>query len=186
MNFNFLLKPEKICQFMVIGKYLVDPMGRKITCVNLLLHLFWIKSRLSCLNWHNNLRIQPWPSSCWPAHIMGIYSNPLIKWKFIEVTHSRKSGRGRGSGVIIILQKLFFFKISDLVHRRTAAPVAAKDRRQSQSVFCKLSFWFCPGSPKMPVWIGSTHNLVHFKSLWGCLLIDSWPCIHPLNAGKRL
>ena len=27
---------------------------------------------------HNNLLIQPWPSSCWPAHRMGIYSNPLI------------------------------------------------------------------------------------------------------------
>ena len=27
---------------------------------------------------HNNLCIQPWPSSCWPAHRMGIYSNPLI------------------------------------------------------------------------------------------------------------
>ena len=47
-------------------------------------------------------------------------------WKFIEVTHSRKSGRSRGSGVIIILLKLFFLKIPDLVHRRTAAPVAAE------------------------------------------------------------
>ena len=32
--------------------------------------------------WHisfrNNLLLQSWPSSCWPAHIMGIYSNPLI------------------------------------------------------------------------------------------------------------
>ena len=27
---------------------------------------------------HNNLLIQPWPSSFWPAHRMGIYSNPLI------------------------------------------------------------------------------------------------------------
>ena len=27
---------------------------------------------------HNNFLIQPWPSSCWPAHRMGIYSNPLI------------------------------------------------------------------------------------------------------------
>ena len=27
---------------------------------------------------HNNLLIQPWPISCWPAHRMGIYSNPLI------------------------------------------------------------------------------------------------------------
>ena len=42
-------------------------------------------------------------------------------WKFIEVTHSRNSGRGRGIGVINILLKLFFFRIADLVHRRTAA-----------------------------------------------------------------
>ena len=27
---------------------------------------------------HNNLLIQLWPSSCWPAHRMRIYSNPLI------------------------------------------------------------------------------------------------------------
>ena len=27
---------------------------------------------------HNNLLIQLWPSSCWSAHRMGIYSNPLI------------------------------------------------------------------------------------------------------------
>ena len=48
--------------------------------------------------------------------------------KFIEVTHSRRSGRGRGSCIIIILLKLFFFKISDLVHKRTSAPVAAGNR----------------------------------------------------------
>ena len=44
-------------------------------------------------------------------------------WKIIDVSHSRKSGRGRRRGVIIILLKPFFFKIPDLVHRRTSAPV---------------------------------------------------------------
>ena len=33
-------------------------------------------------------------------------------WKFIEVTHARKSGRDSGSCVIIILLKLFFLGIS--------------------------------------------------------------------------
>ena len=47
-------------------------------------------------------------------------------WKIIEVTHSRRSGRGHRSGVIIILLILFFFfKIPYLVHRRILAPVAA-------------------------------------------------------------
>ena len=50
-------------------------------------------------------------------------------WKFIEVIHSRKSGRTRGSSVIIILLNLFFFKIPELVHGPTAAPVAVKNRR---------------------------------------------------------
>ena len=45
-----------------------------------------------------------------------------------EVTHSRRSGRGHGRCVIIILLKLFFFKNPDLVHRRTSAPVAAGNR----------------------------------------------------------
>ena len=49
--------------------------------------------------------------------------------KIIEVTHLRRSGRGRGSGVIIILLKLFFFKIPDLVHMCTSAPVATGNRR---------------------------------------------------------
>ena len=47
--------------------------------------------------------------------------------KFIEVTHSQNSGRGRGIGVINILLKLFFFKLPDLVHRRTTAPIADKN-----------------------------------------------------------
>ena len=48
-------------------------------------------------------------------------------FKFIEVTHSQKSGRG--SGVINILLELFYFKIPDLVQRHTAAAVAAKNCR---------------------------------------------------------
>ena len=68
-------------------------------------------------------------------------------WKFIEVTHSRKSGSGCGSGVIIILLKLFFFKFPDLVHGPTAAPVGAGSQ---------LSF-FLPGSSKTP----------HDMSKWG-------------------
>ena len=42
-------------------------------------------------------------------------------WKFIEVTHSRMSGRGRRSGVINILLKHFSL-IPDLVHGPTASP----------------------------------------------------------------
>ena len=53
-------------------------------------------------------------------------------WKIIEVTHSRKSGRGRGSGVIIILLKLFsskFLILSTGVPRRRLPPeIAARWR----------------------------------------------------------
>ena len=52
-----------------------------------------------------------------------------ISWKIIDITHSRKSGSGCGSGVIIIFLKLFFFKFPDFVHRCTLAPVAAGNRR---------------------------------------------------------
>ena len=70
-------------------------------------------------------------SSCWSQ---GPPPSPPSKktsssWKFIEVTHSRKSGCGRVSGVINILIKLFFFKIPDLVHKRTAVPVATRNHR---------------------------------------------------------
>jgi len=37
--------------------------------------------------------------------------------------------------------------------------------------------WTCLNGPK--------HNLVHFKSLWGCLLIKSWSSSQHLHAGKR-
>ena len=77
----------------------------------------------------------------------------------------RKSSRGRGSIVLIFLLIFFFFKIPDLVHGPTAAPVATKNRRQmalqtfygksdstiQQSVLCQVSFLFLPGSPKTPV-----------------------------------
>ena len=50
-------------------------------------------------------------------------------WKFIEVTHSRKSGRGCRSGLIIILLKLFLFKIPDLgPWRRSPPKIAARWR----------------------------------------------------------
>ena len=136
---------------------------------------------------HNNLLVQPWPSSCQflqpthkrfnsaylqnqfcicrkiPSNTLGLYATfflliashhdflktkkigvrfPIMEprqacqakktssyWKFIEVTHSGKAGRGRGSVVIIILLQLFFFNIPDLFHRCTAAPVAAKNHR---------------------------------------------------------
>ena len=55
--------------------------------------------------------------------------NPLDIKNSLGYPPPRKSGRGRGSGVIIFLLKLFFFNIPDLVHRRTAAPVAAENRR---------------------------------------------------------
>ena len=55
-------------------------------------------------------------------------------WKFIEVTHSWNSGHGRGIGLINILLKLFFFEIPDLVHRRTAAPIAAENRRTKSPI----------------------------------------------------
>ena len=50
---------------------------------------------------HNNLLVQPWPSSCWPAHRMGIYSNPLnngliqhtfkINFSFVDFGPSRQA-----------------------------------------------------------------------------------------------
>ena len=42
-----------------------------------------------------------------------------------------------------------------------------------------------PEKASKHVWIGPKHNLDHFKSLWGWLLIDSWSCVHPLYAGKN-
>ena len=75
--------------------------------------------------------------------------------------------------------KTFFFKIPDLVHRRTSAPVATGNRRQmalqtsqqqsdstlKQSVFCMLSFWFRPRSPKMPLNVSELGlNIIQFIS----------------------
>ena len=112
---------------------------------------------------------------------------PSGYWKFIEVTHLQRSSRVCGSGVIIILLKLFFFKIPDLVHRRTPAPVAAKNRWSyrlpSNNLTAHYNSQFCVSEC---VWIGPKHDFLHFKSSWGCLLIDSWSCVHPLYVGKRL
>ena len=36
------------------------------------------------------------------------------------------------------------------------------------------------------VWIGPTHKSVYFKSLCGCLPMDSWSCVHPLYARKNI
>ena len=48
-------------------------------------------------------------------------------WSHVTMSpcHSRRSGRGGRRGVIFILLKLVFFKIPDLIHRRTSVPVAA-------------------------------------------------------------
>jgi hypothetical protein len=42
--------------------------------------------------------------------------------------HSRRSGRGDGTGVLIF-GFFFFFKIPDLAHRPTSAPIVAENRR---------------------------------------------------------
>ena len=62
-------------------------------------------------------------------------------WKIIEIPHLRKSGRGRWSVVIVILLKLFFFKIHDLVHRRTSAPVAAGNCRIDGATDFLATIW---------------------------------------------
>ena len=84
--------------------------------------------------------------------------------------------------------QFFFFKIPDLVHRRTAAPIAAENRRQmalqtsqqqydstlQKSVLCKLSFWFFPGSPKMPLNLSELGlNIIQFISnLYGGVFLQ--------------
>ena len=45
-------------------------------------------------------------------------------WTFREVATPRSSGRDRGNGVIIILLKLFFFQIPDLVHTAPSHPTS--------------------------------------------------------------
>ena len=54
--------------------------------------------------------------------------------------------------------------------------------------FVRFHFGFARKSKNSSkcVWIGPKHNFVHFKSLWGCLLIDSLSRVHPLYAGKIL
>ena len=47
----------------------------------------------------------------------------------------------------------------------------------------KFTFWSLPGSPKMSLnWALAKIKPVHFKTLCGCLPIDSWSCVHPLYA----
>ena len=53
-------------------------------------------------------------------------------WKIIEVTHSRRSGRGHGTGVLIFWQKYFFSKFliwpTGLPWRRSSLKIAARWR----------------------------------------------------------
>ena len=122
-------------------------------------------------------------------------------WKFIEVTHSRRSGLVRGSALIIILLKLFFLKVPDLstgVPRRRSPPkIAARLRYRLPSNNLRAHYisqffvGFHFGLPRKPknafehVWIRRKYNIVNFKSSWGCLRIDCWSCVHPLYAGKN-
>ena len=121
-------------------------------------------------------------------------------WKIIEVTHLRKSGYGRGSGVIIIWFKKksskFLILSTDVPRRRSAPEFAARWRyrlpsnnltahNNSKSAFI-LVLTRKPKNASKRVWIGPEHTSVHFKSLFGCLPINSWSCVHPLYAGKRL
>ena len=106
-----------------------------------------------------------------------------------------------------LFTRTFFFKIPDLVHRRTSAPVAAGNRRQKSPLdgatdflatiwqhITTVSFVSAfilvltrkPKNASMRVWIGPKHNSVHFKSLCWCLPIDNWSCVQLVYAGKRL
>ena len=70
-------------------------------------------------------------------------------WKIIEVTHSRRSGRGRGSGVIIILLKLFSSKFlilfTDVPRRRSPPEIAARwrNRLPSNNLTAHYNSQFC-------------------------------------------
>ena len=85
-------------------------------------------------------------------------------WKIIEVTHLRRSGQGRGRGVIIILQKHFsskFLILTTGVPRCLSPPeIAARwcYRLHSNNLtahynsqFCVSFNFFLPGSQKMPL-----------------------------------
>ena len=120
-------------------------------------------------------------------------------WKIIEVTHSRRSGRGFGTGVLIFWF-FFFFKIPDLAQRPTSAPIVAKiaarwryrlpsnnlTAHYDSQFFTSFHLIRKPKNASKRLWIGPKHNSVHFKSLCGCLLIDRWSCVHPVYAGNRL
>ena len=56
-------------------------------------------------------------------------------------------------------------------------------------VLCKLSFWFWPGSLKMPLSVSELGlNIIQLilKLLRGCLPIDNWSRVQPLYAGKKI
>ena len=101
-------------------------------------------------------------------------------WKIIEVTHSRRSGRGRGTGVLIFWKKyIFFFKFliwpTGPPRRGSSPKIAARWRYRLSSnnltshynsqFFCKLSFWFWSGSPKMLLNVSEMGlNIIQFIS----------------------
>ena len=110
--------------------------------------------------------------------------------KIIEVTHSRRSGRGRGTGVLIFWNTIFFsskFLIwpTGLPWRRSSSKVTARWRyrlpsnnltaRYNSQFFCKLSFWFWPGSPKMALNVSELGlNIIQFNSN---LYVGVFPCM---------
>ena len=76
-------------------------------------------------------------------------------WKFIEVTHSRRSGRGRGSGVIIILKKYTTWLPSltwKLLPRQHLLPDCLLVLLISP--ICAAPSWPCPGgrTPPLEAW----------------------------------
>ena len=109
-------------------------------------------------------------------HIFNRKKGPL---PLLPESPSRSSGRGRGTGVLIFWKKDFFSKFliwpSDLPRRRSSPKIAARGlyRLPSNNLtayynsqfFCKLSFWFWPGSPKMPPNVSELGlNIIQFIS----------------------
>ena len=82
-------------------------------------------------------------------------------WKFIEVTHSLKSSRIRGSAVIIILLKLFFFKIA--ARWRYRLPSNNLTAHYNSQFCVSFYFFFWPGSPNMPLNMSELGlNIIYF------------------------
>ena len=114
-------------------------------------------------------------------------------WKFIEVTHLRKSGRGHGSGVIIILLKLVFSQNSwscprayrGAGHRREPPLDGATDYGKSDSILTvsfesAFIFVFARKSKNASrhVLMGPENNCVHLKHACWFLFIESWSSYH--------